>query len=107
MGSKRSPDFQRSRSPLGCMSLWKQSMNTSPNANDPEFPNANAGSSQMWSFYAKYPERFCDSIVKLAYAFRVAEHYLMKRGVSKAAGGGHQKRRKTVAQILRASYERF
>jgi hypothetical protein len=61
----------------------------------------------MWSFYAKYPERFGDSIVKLAYAFRVAEHYLMKRGVAKATAGGNRNRRKSVAQILRASYERF
>jgi len=31
----------------------------------------------------------------------------MKRSVARAAGSGQRKRRKSVAQILRASYERF
>jgi len=31
----------------------------------------------------------------------------MKRMVNKIGGGGPQKRRRSVAQILRASYERF
>jgi hypothetical protein len=58
-------------------------------------------------FNVKHPERFGGFVVKLAYEFRIAGHHFMKRGVASAVGGGHRKRRKSVAQILRASYEQF
>jgi hypothetical protein len=43
----------------------------------------------------------------LPYEFSVPERDFVKRKINRIGGGGPQGRRKSVAQILRASYERF